>query len=280
MRKSGLHKQISSIFDGVPMPKDNLQLQPDESTPPAVQPESVTDNEPVVDREASLQAADTQSSPPATPNSQPSASSLVKRLSADPSECTSAPSIQAGRPMPLPKSAVTSPRKGPGITAQLKKSLFGANRGGLDARQKKMAVLVGVLSIVFGTVMFISFGGMGGSKAVAAEQSDADTVTASVSAAINPADWKSPPPLPADLRDATMPVPRKVDPESTDTTNTSAGGFVVKGILFSKTNPSAIINNEIYTVGQRVNGVLIKNITKATVEFEANGNHWTQAVER
>ena len=279
MRKSGLHKQISSIFDSVPMPKDNPPVQPDESTPP-VQPESLAEDQPAVQQQATAFAGGDQSPLPTTANSQQPASSLHQRLSADPSECTSAPSIQTGRPMPLAKSAIAPSRKGPGISAQLKKTLFGANRGPLDARQKKMAVLVGILSIVFGIVMFLSFGGVGGSKAVAAEQSGTETVTSSASGAIDPADWENAHPLPEDLRDATMPVTRKASPKITDTTETNTSELVVKGIVFSKKRPTAIINNEIYTEGQHVNGALITKITKESVEFESNGNRWSQQVQR
>jgi hypothetical protein len=182
--------------------------------------------------------------------------------------------------MPLPKSAIAFSRQEPGLSAQLKKTLFGSKRGPLDARQKKMAVLVGILTVVFGVVMFISFGGVGGSKAVAAENTGNDATAVTASTAIDPANWKSPQQLPADLRNATMPVTPKVSLQHTNATAASTDGLVVKGIVFSKNKPSAIINNEIYTVGQHVNGALITNITKESVEFEINGNRWSQQVQR
>jgi hypothetical protein len=280
MRKSGLHKQISSIFDGVPMPKNNTELESQESAPPLIPPTQPVEGESVTEKDIASPAAETLSSAPAIPTSQKPSSSLVKRLSADPSECTSAPSIQINRPMPLPKSAIATSPKKPGMSVQLKKMLFGANRGSLDARQKKMAGLVGILSVVFGAVMFISFGGVSGSKASAAQNTDTDTTPVAASARVNPADWEIPQSLPENLRNATIPVAPKVDPTQTQSEQINTEERIVKGIVFSQTNPSAIINNEIYVVGQRVNGALITNITKTAVEFEVNGNRWSQQVQR
>lgn len=275
MRKSGLHKQIASIFDGVPMPKNNSVSEETDPSSVLMQPQKQQDAE----------ASTEQDSTPVAPEmpqelTQNEKQPLAKRLTADPSECTSAPSIQVDRPMPLPKSSIAVPRTSPGFSYHVRKALFGAHKGPLNARQKKMAVLVGILSIVFGVVMFASLGGIGRTQAIGAEQSVDDSASSNESAAVAPQDWKKPEPLPADLRNATIPVLRGADPEQVNSAASGSGELVVKGIVFSQNKPSAIINNQIFTEGQSVRGAQIIKITKEYVEFEADGNRWTQNVQR
>lgn len=266
MRKSGLHKQISSIFDGVPIPQNNDL--PEEAEAPSVP------MQPVMQDAAEPQAP---AEPQARPNPEPPRSSLVKRMSADPSQCASAPAIQVDRPMPLHRSSAMAAKTGPSMSSQVKKTLFGSNKGPLDARQKKMAGLVGVLCVVFGGVMFFSLGGVGQSKAAAAEATE-ETVVQSQGTKKTVQDWTSPKPLPADLRDATSIDSRQTD--STGDTSADSGELVVKGIVFSRNKPSAIINSEILTEGQTINGATILKITKDAVEFKSNDKQWTQQVQR
>ena len=273
MRKSGLHKQISSIFDGVPMPKNNTVSEDADAT-------SVL--KPTTDAETAEMATPQQSAPPATEaENQAPKSSLVKRLSADPSECTSTPSIQVDRPMPLPKSTLSTHKSGPGFSATIKKSLFGSGTKSLDPHQKKMAAMVGVLAVVFAVVMYISLGGVGKSQANTADDKSNDSSN-STATIVNPQDWKSPEPLPANLRDASEPASNNTSSKKNGSTAASAnpGELVVKGIVFSKTKPSAIINTQILSEGETINGIRIVKITKNAVEFEGNGNRWTQNVKR
>jgi hypothetical protein len=269
MRKSGLHKQISSIFDGVPIPHNSIVAEePDTSSVP-VQPQDTIEP---------------QSPEPAAPVDQassPSGASLVKRLTSNPSECASAPSIRIGRPMPLPKTVFQSVKKvEPAFSSQMKKAVFGSAKGSMDSRQKKMAALVGILSIVFGAVLLVTLGGLGKGSAIAAAAAGAET--GSQTAAVQQKtveEWKAPEPLPANIRNAAAPAVKQGGPDQTSGTNDS-GGPVVRGILFSKQKPSAIINDQVLTVGQTIDGAKILQITRDTVEFEANGKRWTQSVQR
>ena len=56
--------------------------------------------------------------------------------------------------------------------------------------------------------------------------------------------------------------------------------IVVKGILYSKDQPSAIIGIQIVHVGDEIMGAKIAKITRNAVEFEKDGEMWEQAVER
>lgn len=270
MRKSGLHKQISSIFDGVPVPQNSEVLRPDQDVsdpnPPQLQPQT-----------EQTHLAEQLASGPREP--QTDGSSLVRRLSADPSECTSAPSIQIGRPMPLPKSAIAPLRTGPNLKSKIRKTVLGSTGGAMDAKQKKMVGLIGILSVVFGAVMFTTLGGVGKSQAQAG-QNQAATVSLAGSAHKAVQDWVHPQPLPADLRDATLPYATHSAENNGEVAHADPSGLTVKGILFSNNKPSAIINSKIVTEGQMINGVQVVKITKESVEFQANEKRWTQTVQR
>jgi hypothetical protein len=223
--------------------------------------------------------AELQTPPNPVSATQPPVPSLVKRMSADPSQCASAPAIQVDRPMPLPKSSTMTAKTGPGLSFRIRKAVFGSNKGSLDARQKKMAGLVGVLAVVFGVVMFISLGGVGQTRAAAAEAAEEPVIQGSGTKK-TAQDWTTPAPLPADLRDATSIDSRQTGSTGDTSADSGSGGLVVKGIVFSRNKPSAIINNQILTEGQTVNGITIVKITKEAVEFKANDKHWTQPVQR
>ena len=82
------------------------------------------------------------------------------------------------------------------------------------------------------------------------------------------------------MRNATAPGAVRSSETSQAIEPAETGGLVVKGIVFSANKPSAIINNQIYSEGQTVNGATISKITKESVEFEANEKRWSQFVQR
>lgn len=64
------------------------------------------------------------------------------------------------------------------------------------------------------------------------------------------------------------------------TTHTDTSGLIVKGIVYSKDNPSAVIGDQIVHEGDKVLDVTIIKINEDSVEFETNGEKWTQKVQR
>ena len=56
--------------------------------------------------------------------------------------------------------------------------------------------------------------------------------------------------------------------------------LVVNGIIYSLENPSAVVANQIVYEGDKVLGAAIVKINRDSVEFEMNGNKWTQKVQR
>jgi hypothetical protein len=64
------------------------------------------------------------------------------------------------------------------------------------------------------------------------------------------------------------------------TTGTETGRLIVKGIVYSEDNPSAVIGSQIVHKGDKISGIAIVEINENSVEFEANGKKWTQQVQR
>ncbi|MDD5065254.1 MAG: hypothetical protein PHQ35_10925 [Phycisphaerae bacterium] len=52
--------------------------------------------------------------------------------------------------------------------------------------------------------------------------------------------------------------------------------ITVKGILYSADNPSALIGEKIVREGDIIDGVKVVKINKDSVEFERDGEKWTQ----
>ena len=266
MRKSGLHKQISSIFDGVPMPTDSALSEDAGVLEELMEPAALVAPEPDARQETLPQT---------------SVSAVVQRLTANASEYESdpVPVVQVGRPMPLCKSkSVSKSGTKPGLSIKIKKAIS-KSHSSLDPRQKKAGMLVGILSLVFGVVLFVTLGGVGKTQATAADATSGTQTNQIQMTKKTAQEWKRPEPLPQDLRNATSPAMiNSGTAQANQTTETRE--LIVKGIVFSKNKPSAIINNRILSEGQTFDGVTIIKITKESVEFEANEKRWTQFVQR
>jgi hypothetical protein len=66
-----------------------------------------------------------------------------------------------------------------GAIARIKKIVCGSSKSSMDSRQKKAALLVGVLCVVFAGVLVVSLGGLGHSNAKAAAQKNAPSANPS-----------------------------------------------------------------------------------------------------
>jgi len=267
MRKSGLQKQIASIFDDVPMPKTNpaSELLPvQQQTTGVVNPKPVQNGlaQPPV-------SADTQKKP-----------SLVQRMTAVHADAAHTPAVSALRPRPLPKTRITAAQSqsSQSIGLRLKKALSGSSKGALDARQKKAAVLVGILSLVFAGVLVVSLGGLGHSDAKAASATTSSSVSSTQAAQPKPLQWEKPQPLPAEMRNPMS--PQAIARTGPDANSDQTGPMAVKGIVFSKNNPSAIIDSRVVREGEIIDGITIVKINKDSVEFQMGDKHWTQQVQR
>jgi hypothetical protein len=218
-----------------------------------------------------------------TPTGQSSGSSLVQRMSdEEPApETTDAP-VAMSRPMPLSRNQAALKSKSTVSISEQVKRVVSSHKAKMDPRQRKMTVVVGILSVAFAAVLFISLGGLSGQSGPAAANAATESATDQAAATVETVDnWKRPQPIPATLRDPMTPAARNVqDAQSGPGQSQTPGQVTVRGIVFSKTRPTAIINETIMAEGESLNGVTIVNIEKDSVEFEKDGKRWTQQVQR
>jgi hypothetical protein len=251
-KKPGLHKKISSIFEGVPLP------QPGSPQPPPAAP----------------------GGPPAAGGGQV-ADSSQKPL---PPAFQTLRAAQASRPYETAQAApVSQPRAeavkatGTGLWQKIKDKLLAPKPSISGTRQKVMLILVPVLFVV---LIFVAISVLVPPREV---QGPPQSVLATTAVGTDTnIEWKVPPPYPATLRDPMQPVPSAIIPGKTEPEKAEAvkpEKPVVKGILYSEDNPSAIIGIQIVHEGDKIAGATILKINKDCVEFEMDGKKWTQNVE-
>lgn len=259
--KTGLHKGISSIFNGVPIPKKDG----DEQQKPTATQEPQTYGPP-----SHLSKGIAESSP------------VLKSLRKEPPAEAETPQPQAeeklpAEPAPAPvikikKSRSTWLENG---LQSIKEKLFAPKPGVSPARQKATVVLVPIMFIGMVAAFWKVLGvGTGGTTEIK-EIKPSNAIAASASTI----DWQIPEVYPATLRDP-MQFKAPPPPDTNDTqTVTKTQEIELKGILYSKEDPSAIIGTEIVYEGDTVSGATVIKINEDSVEFEMNGKKWTQKVK-
>ncbi len=143
-------------------------------------------------------------------------------------------------------------------------------------KQKATVVMIPLLFIV---LIFMLFrGGVFGTSAGHIEAPVEDTASGVATAGTNTKiDWEVPAPYPTTLRDPMRLVPVET-PQTAQTETRKTIKLIVKGILYSEDNPSAVIGNSIVHEGETIRGVSVIKISTDSVEFEMNGKKWTQKV--
>jgi len=261
-RRAGLHKEITSIFDGVPIPKDNGTPPPQPSAPAPERaghkeqpiPNKWRLEETSVPQKPSAPVAKTAPPPkhqrPAEPQPEPVPTKQPKANTA----------IKTGKQNPLQK-----------VWEQIEKKFFAPKPGVSATRQKVMAILIPVLFLAL-IFVFVRVFGTAPRRVKGAEKNNAAKTTAGTNKKI---DWQIPEPYPTTLRD-----PMQFG--SAGTTQAGGGQLTVTGILYTGDNPSASsasIGNQIVHEGEKILGATIVKINKDSVEFEMNGKTWTQKVQ-
>ncbi len=272
-KKAGLHKEISSIFDGVPVPSSQGMARP-HLGPPGPQPGQAGYDSP-------------RPAPRGPENPQiPGAFQQFR---------------QAGRPdaPSRARAGAAATSAGQGALRQVARKLFGPKEGVSAKRQIFMAILVPILLVVFIIVLMKVLGAPSSKKATwSPKPKPKPATTVTVSLADTGVDWRMPDLYPTDLRDpmqltdemaAQIQAQAKgrsqtvaVAPGDTGATEPQSGTaqeLVVKGILFSDDNPTAVIGTRIAHVGDIVAGATIVRISRAEVEFKRDSESWTQTVE-
>jgi hypothetical protein len=159
---------------------------------------------------------------------------------------------------------------------QIISKLCEAKPGASTTKQKATVVMIPVLFIVL--IVFVLRGGVFGTSVQNSQAGDENN-TGVASAGLNDQiDWEIPEPYPATLRD-----PMQLGPVVTGTNQDESKELVqliVKSILYSEDNSSAIISNRIMHEGDQIQGASIAKINKDSVEFEINGKKWNQGIQR
>ena len=148
----------------------------------------------------------------------------------------------------------------------------------VDKRQVKMVALVCVLAVGFVYAMLRAFAPSMFEDPATTPTGDMDLTPLAMTQGTSPQSvWPKPQPYPQVLRDPMSVVMAKTTVENTTNSDLNLN-MNIKGIVYSQDNPSVIIDEGIYFVGDVVNGVNIVSITQTEVVFEANGKQWTQSM--
>lgn len=237
--RAGLHKDVSEIFDGVPIPgQDAPHFSGTVHT-------------------SSLKGSDYDRQPKSktpAPSHLTSTASTAQQLKADTAE----------------KTARQTPKRQ--SWQRIKTGLFTPKPGISSARHKTTAALVPVLFIVLIFVLvkvFIIPSFMMAGTATEPEPEDAEFI-GDTGIKI---DWQIPDPYPTTLRD-----PMQFGSVTT-TTAIGTSEIIVKGIVYSEDNPCAVIGTQIAHEGDRVGNAIVIRINKDSVEFETDGKRWIQTVQ-
>ncbi|MBN1125859.1 MAG: hypothetical protein JXA82_12690 [Sedimentisphaerales bacterium] len=273
----GLHKKVSSIFDGVTIPG-----QPSDS------PRNPSDSGPNQDpiNHSDVAAAQPSSTVP-TQTSSNSVSSFSKETEiAKTTAETALPNTRVNET--IGKENTT--QKGPGESIQRKNrtirkettwSKF-AKRVGIgisdpeEARQKKMAALVSFLAVVFVSVLFFTLRSPKSTQA-AIQTQDEENMPSTTSMEI---EWTRPTALPTDLRDPMMFNIAQSMANQTEEQIIDTQLFDVTGIVQGESGNTAIVSNKIVAAGDMILGARVLKINPDSVEFEIEGQKWTQPLRK
>jgi len=186
---------------------------------------------------------------------------------------------EAGQALPQAASGSQPKAVGPGLWQQIKNKLFAPKAGVSTARQKVMVILIPILVIVLVGVVAMVL--LPSRKVTRPPKAKPPTIVAVADTKI---DWEVPPSYEAPLRDPMQPAPATIIPGETEPKTEAVETvkpekLVVKGILYSDDNPSAVIGTRIVHQGDKVSGATVVKINRDGVEFEKEGEKWKQGVE-
>lgn len=242
--KAGLHKKVSAIFGNITLAKDSGAQQPSDTSVP---------KHPAPKPPAPSHMTPTKPKPkePIQPLPPPPREAIPKPPKAD-------AAVKIAKKIPWQQTLV-----------KIKSKLFAPKSGVSTSRQKKMAILVPALSIILIFVLFkvLATPSRGTNRS---QQFEPTNVAAASKGVI---DWQIPDPYPTTLRD-----PMQFG--SVTIAQTETGKLIVRGIVYSEDNPSAVINDQIVHQGDKILDTTIVKINTNSVEFEINGKKWTQKVQQ
>ena len=270
-RRAGLQKEISKIFTGIHIPKQDAS---EAAAPPAapapakyIPPKTIAP----APRPFTIPEP-TQYTPPA-PKQTTCEPPAPKQTTYEPPKQAIyespafVPIVRQPQPEPLPKPHRQIPLLK--IWGQIKARLLDSKLGGDSRRQKIMILVMPVLFVVLVVVLTQVLR----TPAKPAPKPKSPSL-GTVVAFNGKIDWEIPPPYPENLRDP-MVFGAVVTQTQEDTS-----GPAVKGIVYSEDNPCAVVGDRIVSAGDVVQGATVVKINRDSVEFAIGDKNWTQKVER
>ena len=254
--KTGLRRDISAIFDGVPIPKKGERSEP-------------KNHEPARD------SGDPNVLKPTAPHSQtPSVQQLQKPVQPPP---------KAHRDKLFRRDSAlqdTGQISYEGLWKRIQDKLFVPKPGVNLTRQKIMVMLVFILLIALFFLLVRPFSTP--SQYVVEPDTTKPPNRQLVLKSNIEIDWPVPNVYPTDIRDpmelgSSRPL-EAVKMEITPT-GTKRPKLTVRGIVYSEISPYVVIGTQIMREGEVILGVTIKKINQDSVVFELDGQTWTQGVE-
>jgi hypothetical protein len=268
-KKSGLQKNISSIFGEAPIAKKSNTIQiPIEHHLHSADSDSgdnLPDDKVNSEQIAAPNIGLAEPSAPTEP-----AADMAETPAPQRPAITEEPEAPAGQSEPQVVAAEPQETSRPWqkILQKAKCKLFGSKPGVSGTRQKTMAVMVPLLLIVF----VFNFGRLIIAPSQKTKKNSTVTQADPQAKSENEIKWTVPKPYPQQLRD-----PMKQ--ASSMKSQSSSGELTVKGIVFSD-SPSAVIDGQIVHEGDVIIGATVLKINEGSVEFEKDGKKWKQTVQR
>lgn len=250
-KKPGLHKKLSSIFDGVDVPGACDSGQAD-STP------------------VESTGWDSRSEGGVSPAG-PSVDAVTETSDVAPAADLTLSGGVSGASVPHEHVFGTSkPRAQKRVASAA------------DRRQTVMKGLVGALTVVFVIVIVVFYTPLFSNEPRSAAASDQVGASEDGQEDVE-VGWKIPEAL-GEL--ARNPMQRAGVGRSSeksagadDPPAAQVDAIVVRGIMYSQDNPAAIVGQDLVHQGEMVFGVKVSRIFKNQVEFELDGKKWTQGVQ-
>jgi hypothetical protein len=270
-RKPGLHRKVSSIFDGVkvpPTPNDPAAQNENSSPKPQLPPKH-----PLL--ESKKKSIDLKKAVPLSQQPQPPAMDK--------------PPLP---PMPMPKMPKPSARPMP----KHGKYQLSAPIPGISDRKRKvqLAIIPALFSILI--LLLISVFGTDTPADTTTENAaeNIEELIANMPSKTPEIDWEIPVVYSATLADPMLQNteriiaqkiaiegPNEVEPELTEEEivieeqKSPKDSIIIQSILYGKQKSSVVINNNILYVGDEVEGATITSINKDSVDFQFNDKEFT-----
>ncbi len=245
---SGLQKEVGSIFNGIQVEKDGQENMESGNN---AQHEGKISSETLVPSHLKPDEAKPLYQEPDIENERSLTDKIKKTKSGQPHK------EKVRKSFGLPK-----------IAKQITDKLLAPKPGVNPAKQKAMMILIPVLAVI---LIFVF-------TKVLETPSRRSNNTVKKNTAVNllddsaQIDWGKPEIYPATLRN-----PMNIVASGTEH---QTGELILKGILYSRENPSALFSDQIVSEGDKIAGVTIVKINKDSVELEKDGKSWTQRVQK